>query len=174
MIEIPDISHLTAKQQNFVQAKAEGQTDIKAYQSAGYSQTASHAEQIVKAGKVKRNAHVSTILTAIQLRKSEIMDLSIETHVKELSELALQAKGLKQINAAVRAVELKGKVAGHYVERIRQEPVPQVADAFQVMITEISQTLGDKAAREYAKQKGVEWLPVRDTDDSTTDKADEA
>ena len=174
MTDIPDMSGLTAKQTAFVEGVLTGKTGSQAYRDAGYSPNMSNARVTEQVKRLKEHPRISAVLTDFQLRIAEKVDLSVEAHIKELSELAIQAKGLKQINAAVRAVELKGKVAGHYVERVRQEAAPQVADAFQVMIEEIHSTLGPEAARQYAKEKGVEWLSARDTDDSTPDKANEA
>jgi hypothetical protein len=156
---IPDISHLTAKQQNFVHAMAEGQDTVEAYRTAGYSQNSSVAEQRVKAFKLKRNTYIAPILTAIQLRKADLLDMSVETHVRELSELANDAKGLQQYGAAIRAVELKGKVAGHYVERVRIEETPRVENALAF----IAELLGDDLAAQAAAKLGIEWLPARDT-----------
>ena len=174
MTELPDMTGLTGKQTMFVQGVMNGLSDINAYRQAGYSQAGTPTIQAKRAQEVKNNRVISAILTNFRLRLAEKIDMSVESHIKELSELAILAKGLGQYGPATRAVELKGKVAGHYVERIRQEPAPQVADAFQVMISEIADVLGDAAAREYAKQKGVEWLPARDTDDSTTEQENEA
>ncbi len=174
MTDIPDLSGLTAKQRAFVGAILEGQGDTEAYRTAGYSQNISNMDQAIKARALKGKGHIKSILTAFQLRNAEKMDMTAEAHTRQLIDLAGKAEAAGQFNAAIRAVELTGKVTGHYVERVRQEEAPQVADAFQVMIEEIHSTLGPEAARQYAKQKGVEWLPARDTDDSTKEQDNSA
>ena len=102
------------------------------------------------------------------------MDLTAEVHTRQLLELAGKSEAAGQYGAAIRALELTGKVAGHYVERIRQEPAPQVADAQKTVLSVIAELLGDKQASIAAGKMGVEWLPATVTDDSTTKQADEA
>ncbi len=164
MTDIPDMSNLTGKQAMFVTGVMNGLSDINAYRQAGYSQEGSPAIQTKRAQEVKNNRAISAILTDFRLRLSEKVDMSVEAHIKELSELALLAKGLGQYGPATRAVELKGKVAGHYVDRVAVEAVPPVQEAVQVMLQEIESTLGEDAAREYARKKGLEWLPARDSE----------
>lgn len=169
MTDIPDMTGLTAKQTAFVEGVLTGKTGSQAYRDAGYSPNMSNARVTEQVKRLKQHPRISAVLTDFQLRIAEKVDLSVEAHIKELSELAIQAKGLKQINAAVRAVELKGKVAGHYVERIRQEPAPQVADAQKTVLQVISELLGDEQAAIAAAKMGVEWLPARDTEETSTE-----
>ncbi len=168
MIDIPDISHLTAKQQRFVQAILEGQGDVEAYKTAGYSQNTEPKHLATKAKDLKNNGHIKPILTNFRLRNAEKMDLTAETHTRQLLELAGKSEAAGQYGAAIRALELTGKVAGHYVERIRQEEAPRVQDAQKTVLQVISELLGDDQAVIAARKMGVEWLPARDVDDSTT------
>lgn len=164
MIDIPDISHLTAKQRKFVEGILAGQGDTEAYRNAGYSPNMDEKSQRYKARDLKNNGHIKTILTNFQLRNAEKMDLTAEGHTRQLLELAGKSEAAGQYGAAIRALELTGKVAGHYVDRVAVEAVPPVQEAVQVMLQEIESTLGEDAAREYARRKGLEWLPARDTE----------
>jgi hypothetical protein len=122
------------------------------------------------ANRIKNKPKIAPIIAAFKRRAAEKMGLTLDSHLEKLSELRDLAVLDKQWAPAIRAEEARGHVAGHRVERIRQEPEPRVDDAFQVMIEEIQATLGTDAARQYAKEKGVEWLPARDTDDSTKEQ----
>lgn len=164
MTEIPDISGLTAKRQKFVQAIMNGQGDVEAYRTAGYSQNMCPRDQAIKARDLKKNGHIAAILTNFQLRLAEKIDMSAEAHINRLMKLSNKANGLDQVNAAIRGEELIGRVSGHYVDRVAIERADPVQDALGVMIEEIERTLGAEAADEYARKKGVERLTARDTD----------
>lgn len=163
MSALPNISHLTAKQQTFVQAIAEGQGNVEAYRTAGYSDKHPIKELAREASKLKRNPRIAPILTNIQLIKSTKLAQTAEGHSQQLLDLARKSEEAGQWGAAIRAVELTGKVAGHYVDRVAIEVASPVADALGVMCQEIHDTLGPDAALEYARKKGVEWLPQGDT-----------
>lgn len=171
MTDLPDISGLTAKERAFVEGLMAGKGDLEAYRAAGYSQNSSPAIQAIKASKLKKKDKIRVITLQFHRVSAEKAGLTLDSHLEKLSELRDLAVLDKQWAPAIRAEEARGHVAGHRVERIRQEPEPRVADAFQVMIEEIESTLGPDAARQYAKEKGVEWLPARDTDDSIKDKS---
>lgn len=164
MIDIPDISHLTAKQGKFVEGILSGMGDVEAYRNAGYSSNVEPKYLTTKARELKNKGHIKVILTNFRLRNAEKMDLTAEGHTRQLLELAGKSEEAGQYGAAIRALELTGKVAGHYVDRVAVEAVPPVQEAVQVMLQEIESTLGEDAAREYARKKGLEWLPSRDSE----------
>ncbi len=65
---------------------------------------------------------LQTIITAkineLRAPAIEKAELTVEKHLIELAELRDTAKAAGQIAAAIRAEELRGKVAGFYTDRL--------------------------------------------------------
>ena len=78
-----------------------------------------------------------------ELRKQWAVDK--ETHIKELWELKEMAKATKNVNAAVRAEELRGKCIGLYIDR-------QIIASTEL----ISLPDGTKRARHELTEKDIE------------------
>jgi hypothetical protein len=162
--DLPDLSHLTPKQAEFTEGIISGMNNVEAYEHAGYSQNHPTKELAREASKLKRNPRIAPILTAFQLRQAAKLAKTADGHTQQLLDLARKSEDAENYGAAIRAVELTGKVAGHYVDRVAIEQAPPVENALQVVCQELADTLGDDIARKYAAAKGVEWLPQGDTE----------
>lgn len=163
MQELPDLTGLTSRQAKFTEGVLSGMGNVEAWQAAGYSQNESPQRQAEHACKLKLNAKIAPILTEFQLRSAAKLAQTADGHSQQLLDLARKSEDAGNYGAAVRAVELTGKVAGLYVDRVAIELAPPVQDALGVMCQEIHDTLGPAQALEYARKKGVEWLPQGDT-----------
>ncbi len=62
------------------------------------------------------NSKVSTRINELKAPAIEKAELTVEKHLIELAELRDTAKAAGQITAAIRAEELRGKVAGFYTD----------------------------------------------------------
>ena len=66
------------------------------------------------------NTQLKKIRDEIEIKLSEIREkysIDKNKHFKELGELRDMAKETKNVNAAVRAEDLRGKVAGFYIDK---------------------------------------------------------
>lgn len=104
---------LTPRQQRFVQ---EYLTDLNATQAAvraGFS--AKTAGQI--GARLLKDVKVRAEIVKGQGKAADRNELTVDAHLAELDRLATHALAAGQVSAAIRAQELRGKVAGFYVER---------------------------------------------------------
>lgn len=105
---------LTVKQRRFCdEYLANGGNATEAAIAAGYSPKTAYAIGHENLSKLEIQAY----LQARGEQNAAKFEYTLREHVKDLDELADLAKRDGNLNAAIRAKELKGKVCGLYLER---------------------------------------------------------
>ncbi len=126
---------LTGKQHHFARLIAAGELPQWACYAEAYDADNSlRRTMIEEASKVMADHNVTTTVERIRASLSGDAVVTLEGHVRELARikaLALEGEAeirdgktikiTKNFGAAARCEELRGKVAGHYVERVRNE-----------------------------------------------------
>lgn len=117
-----DPDKLTAREERFAHEYALGEArgnGTKAALRAGLSPSGSIKSAGVIAAKYLARTKVASRVRELQDQAAARAGDSLQGHLARLDELVDQARDLKQLTAAVRAEELRGKALGFYVERIQ-------------------------------------------------------
>lgn len=123
---LPD---LTPKQYGFVCGILAGMTGADAYREA-YNTEGWLPQSIWReASRMRDHTKVVPWLDRAKEAAGEQAELTQDAHLEELNRLKGLALGGKNYGAAMRGEELRGRVAGMYVERIRNETPDPVRDA---------------------------------------------
>lgn len=117
---------LTPKQKKFCQYIASGLNATQAALKAGYSKRS--AKQIANENLTK--PYLQKVVEENAEKNQQKFEYTREQHFKELTELEELARKQRNIPAAIKAAELKGKLCGLYIER--QEIKAQVVSGFAV------------------------------------------
>ena len=120
---------LTPKQMEFVRGIARGLNASDAYRQA-YDTHAKPEVIWVNGHKTRYNAKVSQWIDALDQAHYFDAFCSREGHLMELQRLKGVAEGKDKINGAIKCEELRGRVAGHYVERLEKTHRYEVSEAF--------------------------------------------
>ena len=113
---------LTGKQQHFARLIAAGEMPQWACYAEAYDADGSMRETMrVNACRLAADTNVALMVQDIRASLSGDAVVTLEGHIQELNRLKGVAEDGKNYGAAVRSEELRGKVAGHYVDRIRNE-----------------------------------------------------
>lgn len=115
---LPD---LTENQRNFVYGILEGRTKSDAYRAAYNTEGMQDSTIWANASALSRNNKVARWVNYIKAQNVERGSYTLADHVDELEEAKEWLKSINNGGAYVRAVELKGKATGLYVERIKHE-----------------------------------------------------
>lgn len=151
--EVGDLPELTDQQQNFVRAILEGKTASDAYRSAYDTENMQPNSIWVAASRLRSNANVALWLTAARTANLGSAKVTLEGHLQELERLREIALGTGNVGAAVQAEQLRGKAAGHYVDKI--EDVTRDNDPVSTL-KEIHAVSPD-LAKQLAAQHGIAW-----------------
>lgn len=117
----PDAS-LTDREERFCMEYVQGSSRGNATKSAlaaGYGGGTNAKSAGVTASKLLARAKIASRVRELQESIAARAGDSLQGHLARLDELVDQARDLKQLTAAVRAEELRGKALGFYVERIQ-------------------------------------------------------
>lgn len=146
-----DLPELTANQREFVRLRLAGKTGADAYRGA-YDVSGMNDRAIwVEASRVSANPKVSLWLSAARQAHLGTAVLTRDSHLAELDRLKEIAIASGNVGAAVKAEELRGKVAGHQVDRVQEIPADP-ADTLR----DIAQHQPDLAAQ-LAAAHGIPW-----------------
>lgn len=118
-----DLPKLTTKQQNFIlRYLINGNNATEAYRSAYDCSASSNETVAVEANKLLKNPKVSLWLKQAENNVQQVFKDEIKYSAKdcfdELSDVQSRAK--KSANCyqhEIKAIELKGKLAGHFIEK---------------------------------------------------------
>lgn len=99
------------RHERFAQYLAKGMTGDEAYQRAGYKPNRNNASRL------RANESIQARVAELQDVGAQRAEMTVEEHVRKLEEMRQKALKSGQLSAAIRAEELQGKVAGHYIER---------------------------------------------------------
>lgn len=108
---------LTPKREAFAQAVVSGKTQADAYRSA-FNATKMKAETIQQsASRLMADSKVTARVAELRKPVVEAVHVTLEAHLKRLSELSDKAEQEGKYAAAVTAEIARGKASGLYVER---------------------------------------------------------
>lgn len=104
-----------ARHERFVQALLEGRDATAAYQGAGY------AADDGNAARLKSNPKVQARLAELQAEIAIETTVTVQGLINELESARRTATDLKQLSAAIKAIEGKAKLSGLLVEKKQVE-----------------------------------------------------
>ncbi len=108
---------LTPKQEKFCQGIVSGLNQSDAYRQA-YSCGDMQADTINNnAYKLTQNNEISTRIEALRLPIAERLGMGLENYIKDLLAMRDNANASEDLNPAIKAHELVGKVLGYYVNK---------------------------------------------------------
>lgn len=113
-----DLPELTAKQFAFVKGLLEGKTASDAYRAAYDCDGCSNESIWVAASRLRNDPKVSLWLSRARTEALTSATMTKEAYIQELLTERMEAKATGNHGAAVKALELAGKVMGHYVDRV--------------------------------------------------------
>lgn len=149
-IDLPD---LTDQQARFVEGLLKGMSASDAYRSAYDTANMQPSSIWVAASRLKDNANVALWLAQARKNGLGAATVSLEGHLQELERLKAIAIETGNVGAAVQAEQLRGKAAGHYVEK--HQDVGQSTDVTSTL-KDIEKINPDLAAQ-LAAQHGIPW-----------------
>jgi len=99
------------------QEVAKGKTQVEAIKTAGYAPHDSNAARLIGNDRVK--------LRIRELQEQAAMSISItlEGQIAKLEDLLNQAKALKQISAAVSAIDKQNELMGLKIQRVENKSI---------------------------------------------------
>jgi len=108
------------------QEVAKGKTQLEAIQTAGYAPHDSNASRLIGNDKVKSR------IRELQEQAAMSISITLEGQIAKLEDLLNQAKALKQISAAVSAIDKQNELMGFKIQRVESKRV----DVFESMSDE--------------------------------------
>ena len=134
---------LTAKQGRFAAAIAGGADQTLAYKTAYDAENMSPQAIWVESSRLKRNPKVALKIDALNA-EAEVVRQGLLSSREEaiLARLEHEALTAKTDSARIRALELLGKAAGLFTEKIEIEQVERSAEAIERDIRQRLQRLG--------------------------------
>ena len=115
---MPKVNGLTKKQKAFVKAyKENGGNGTQAAIKAGYSENT--AREIATENLSK--PYIAKALAEHEKKMQENDEYTIEKMVQELDEEKINADSVGNVSAALKAIELKGKAFGLFVDKVEQK-----------------------------------------------------
>lgn len=146
-----DLPDLTDKQQKFVGALLEGNTSADAYRRAYDTENMASRTIWAEASRLRADRNVAAWLAAARKAGLGRQVVTLEGHLAELENLRQIAIETGNVGAAVQAEQLRGKVAGHYVERLEVKHDDPMA-----ILRELA-AISPTAAADLARQNGIDW-----------------
>lgn len=133
-MDISELPDLTPQQMKFVEGLAVGMTASEAYRNAYDCSNSGQNTVWVAASRLKANANVALWVEALQAAGFTKIAISRDDHLRELERLRNVAERSGNLGAAVQAEQLRGKVAGHYVEKVEHHAgTPDTADRLRAL-----------------------------------------
>ena len=156
------LPELTDQQQKFVEGLAVGMTASEAYRNAYDCSNSGQNTVWVSASRLKAHPSVALWIEALQAAGFTRIAISRDDHLRELERLRNVAERSGNLGAAVQAEQLRGKVAGHYVEKIEHHAgQPDTADRLRALADANPEIA--EIAKSIAAKHGIEWKPENST-----------
>ncbi len=108
---------LTDKQDKFARLVARGESYAAAYRAAYDAENMVDATVYSRASELMADSKIAVRVDELRDAGAKKAGITVESALAELDELMTEARKDKTHGAAVRASELKGKLAGLYVEK---------------------------------------------------------
>lgn len=150
-----DLPDLTAQQMEFVRHILAGKTASDAYRAAYDTSEMLTKTVWAEASRLRSHPGVTAWLAAARKAHLGTAVLTKEAHMQELERLREIALDSGNVGAAVQAEQLRGKVAGHHIEKVQD--VTDRTDTHRTL-DEIAAHAPDLAAS-LAAANGIEWKP---------------
>lgn len=108
---------LTPKQEKFARLVASGKSQAEAYRQS-YDTDPENEESIWEgASRVAANSNVSARINEIRSKLDDEARVTLTEHLAELKRLRDKADRMDEMNACIKAEELRGKASGIYVTK---------------------------------------------------------
>ena len=134
---------LTAKQEKFAQLISAGKTQAEAYRQAYDVSGMQDATVWNEASKLVRNPQVTTRLEVLRAENDCIRRSLVLDHEEAiLAQLQHEAFTAKTDGARIRALELLGRHAGMFTERVEVEQVERSVSQIETAIRQRLERLG--------------------------------
>ena len=111
---------LTSKQEKFCVGVASGLNQSDAYRKSYDHEGMSDVSIYQESCKLNKNPKITLRVAELRAPVIKKAQVTLESHIAELQRLAKVAEDNGNVQAAIKAVELTGKVSGLYVEKIDQ------------------------------------------------------
>lgn len=115
-----DKNNLTPKQEKFCECVASGMNYTDAYCQAYNAGNMQSATVNVKACELLKNGKITVRINELKAKAEEKLIYSAVQSFDRLDRIGTEALADKNYSAALKAEELKGKLAGLYVDRVAQ------------------------------------------------------
>lgn len=161
-IDTSDLPELTEKQFRFVEGIAAGLSSADAYRRAYDCAGSGNNTVWVEASRLKASPSVSLWLAALQAAGFAKVKITREDHLAELERLRNLAERSGNIGAAVQAEQLRGKVAGHYVEKMEHSQGPMDTASKLAALADKNPELAE-LAKSIAAKHGLDLKHESDT-----------
>jgi phage terminase small subunit len=113
------VKPLTPKQEAFANAVASGKTQADAYRAAFKVGVNTKPETVVQAAsRIMRDSNVSARVAELRKPVAERTKMTLEGHLKRLSDLSDSAENAGQYSAAIAAEIARGKASGVMVDKV--------------------------------------------------------
>lgn len=116
-LDASQLPELTAQQMGFVRGILDGKSASDAYRQAYDCSEMQNNSIWVAASRLRSDANVALWLAASRKACLGTANVTLDGHLQELERLKEIALDTGNVGAAVQAEQLRGKAAGHYVER---------------------------------------------------------
>ncbi len=141
------LPELTEAQSKFVDGLLSGMNATDAYRDAYNCEHMSPGAVRVDACRLKKHPNVSLILSAAREAGMSKAVLSQEQYIQRLNEAEERCWKSGNAGAAVQALQLAGKVMGHYVEKVDFRPSDPTNTLDE--IRKLNPALADQLANEH-------------------------
>lgn len=108
---------LTAKKERFARLIAGGAKQVDAYREAYNCENSSTTTVRRNANRLLKDPEVRDLIESLRIEAAAEAGITVEASLQKLAELGEAAQEKGNMGAAVRAEELRGKIAGLYVEK---------------------------------------------------------
>lgn len=152
-----EITRLSAHREAFAQAVASGKTLSDAYR-ASYNVKKAKPETVNEnASRLMADGKVKARVAELRAPAIERVGMTVEGHLRKLQELRDKAEALEEYPAAIKAEELRGKVAGFYVSKTEDvtDPIKRAISNMRPSDAEAMIQALDKVASIREKSKSA-------------------
>ena len=151
--QIGDLEDLDESERVFVEGILAGKSASDAYRAAYNTEHMQQNSIWTCASRLRNSDKVSSWLQAARMAHLGSARLTLDSHMQELERLRELAAATGNYGAAVQAEQLRGKAAGHYVEKF--EDVTKGTDPVDTL-KEIARHSPD-LAQQLAQANNIPW-----------------